>query len=221
MDLIREWYAKQTVPVEFFLSDLLTIIEQSGEKLEGNSFYYHQSTNRFAELHSKQMNLIWAGSTATKRICEIGFNAGHSALLFSLPNQDKEIEFTVFDLCEHSYTKPCFGYLKNKFASFKFELIEGDSLVKIPKFLEEHPEVIGTYDVVHVDGGHTEECAYNDFIHAFKMVRIGGLIIVDDTNISYIDTLCEKAIQSGKFIEIDCLPTFGYQHRILQRTTLL
>ena len=217
MASIRDWYAAQTIPVEFFLSDLLTLIEQSGEALEGNSFYYHQSTNRFTELHSKQLNLIWAGSTVKTRICEIGFNAGHSALLFCLPNQGKEIDFTIFDLCEHKYTKPCFNYLKEKFPSVKFELIDGDSLVSIPKFVVDRPEVVGTYDVVHVDGGHTEECAYNDFIQAFKLVREGGLIIVDDTNISYIDALCEKAIASGKFKEVRCLPTVGYQHRILQR----
>ena len=48
-------------------------------------------------------------------------------------------------------------YIKSKFSHIKFEYIEGDSVVTIPKWMEHHNECIGTYDIVHVDGGHEND----------------------------------------------------------------
>lgn len=217
IDAIQAWYSANTVGIELLLADLLSIIQDCNEPLEGNSFYYHQTTNRFSELLPKQCNLLWAASTATTRICEIGFNAGHSSLLFSLVHPDKPIHFTLFDLCEHAYTKPCLSFLKERFSHHTYELVEGDSTRTIPEYITKNQALLGTYDLVHVDGGHTEECATSDFTNALQLVRPGGFLIVDDTNVSYIDDLCRRAIHDTLCREVPCLPTVGYQHRILQR----
>jgi predicted O-methyltransferase YrrM len=75
----------------------------------------------------------------------------------------------------------------------------------------------GKFDLVYVDGGHSFECITADFAHATQLVRPGGIVIVDDTNVDYITTVVDTAIQSGQYSELDCFPTVGYQHRLLRK----
>jgi cephalosporin hydroxylase len=215
---IEREYRSMIVRFEYYLGDILTIVSQNTNiGFEGNAFYHHNTHNRFPELLPKQMNLLWAGTQVKTRMCEIGFNAGHSALLMlnGCPTGSK-IEFTIFDIGHHNYTKPCIDYVQSQFPNVAFEYIEGNSIVKMGGYIQQRPEVCGTYDVVHVDGGHTLECITADFAHASKLVRKGGIIIVDDTNMEHIDAVVNRAIKSGDFIEVECFPTVGYQHRIIQ-----
>lgn len=212
-------FQELTIPIEFYLSDTMSIVEQSNEPLEGNSFYYHNTTNRFHELLNKQVNLFWSGKHAVNRICEIGFNAGHSSFLLLIGNKDKNIEYTIFDICDHKYTRPCFEYLKSNFSNTNFEFIEGDSTQEVPKWILQNSDKTSTFDVVHVDGGHTEHCILNDLKNAIQLVKVGGLVIIDDTNIPYISNLVDKYISEGIFEEIKILPTIGYEHRIVKRIT--
>ena len=72
--------------------------------------------------------------------------------------------------------------------------------------------------LVHVDGGHSLECFTNDFNCALKLVRIGGTIIADDTNIPYINDYLNIKIKEGVVEEIkDVLFTVGYEHRVVRR----
>ena len=199
------------------LEQLKKIVETSGEKLEGNCFYYHQTITPFPELLPKQLNLFWAGKGANK-ICEIGFNAGHSALLFLLANQHKSpFTFTVFDIVEHSYTKPTFEYLLYSQPHGTMELFEGDSTVTLPEWISLNEDEKGTYDLVHVDGGHLEHVIKSDMKYADILVKPGGIIIIDDTNVPFINNEVELYLLTGKYSELDIFPTVGYEHRILRK----
>jgi hypothetical protein len=202
---------------ESHLECLECIIRSTGATLEGNSVYYHQSLNRFQELLPKQINLFWAGLTATTRICEIGFNAGHSALLMLLGRPKTPVNFTIFDIGEHAYVKPTMEYIVRQFPYVLFDYTPGDSTQIIPSWIASHPLVEGTYDVVHVDGGHSYHCITNDMKNAAVLVRIGGILIVDDVYIGYINDTVNQYISTGHFREVACLPTVGYTHRIIQR----
>ena len=118
--------------LEKHLQNLEHIIKSSGEVLEGNCFYYHQSFTKFPELFNKQCNLA-SLAEGTKKICEIGFNAGHSALLLLGNKSVKEAIF--FDLGEHKYMNPCFEYIQKAFLGIEMDLIVGDSRISLPKWL--------------------------------------------------------------------------------------
>jgi len=215
---IQETYRNQTVQYEYWLSDILQIVNQFPDSsLEGNAFYYHNTQNRFHELQPKQMNLMWAGTQVQAKLCEIGFNAGHSALLLLQGCSDKQIQCTLFDIGHHSYTKPCVEYVQSQFPNAQIDYIVGDSIRTMREYITQNPSCCGTYDVVHVDGGHSLECITADFAHATQLVRPGGIVIIDDTNIDYITAAVDQAIQSGNYTELDCFPTVGYQHRILRK----
>lgn len=202
---------------QVYLDDLKQIVIDSKESLEGNSFYKHASLNLYSDLYAKQANIFWCGKQATTRICEIGFNAGHSTMLMLLGRDATPLEFTVFDIGHHVYTRPCLDYMRSKFPHVAFEYIEGDSTVTMPKWIRENHSLSGAYDVVHVDGGHSEKCIINDMKNADVLVKEGGILIIDDTNYSYINTVVDQYLTSGNYKEVDVLKTAGYPHRIIQK----
>jgi len=205
---------------QLYIDDIKQIVINSGSSLEGNSFYYHASLNIFPELYKKQVNLFWTGKQAVRRICEIGFNAGHSTLLMLLGRDKTPLDFTLFDIGHHRYTKPCLEYMKSKFPHVRFEYIEGDSTVTMPNWISENVLYSRLYDVVHVDGGHSHHCIVNDMKNADILVKLGGILIVDDTYIDYINNEVNAYLSSGKYVELDVLKSEGYTHRIIQKCSL-
>jgi len=214
---VRNDYENCSIEKQTYLNGLKQIVIDSKSSLEGNSFYVHASLNIYPELYTKQLNLFWCGKQAVTKMCEIGFNAGHSSMLMLLGRDKSPIEFTVFDIGHHLYTRPCLEYLKTKFQNVAFEYIEGDSTVTMPSWIEKNPSSVGVYDVVHVDGGHSEHCIKNDMKNADSLVKVNGIVIIDDTNYDYINGYVDSYVASGKYKELGVLQTKGYPHRILQK----
>ena len=196
------------------LAKLINIV---GEPLEGNSIYEHGTLCEVPSLLNKQLNLFWVGTQAETSMCEIGFNGGHSALLFLLGNTAENLRFTIFDIASHSYVPVCFDYIQSKFSNVNFELIIGDSTITVPKFVDSNSRLIGTYDVVHVDGGHWDHVVESDMKMAKQLVRVGGILVIDDTDTTHINSEVEDCIKSGSYIEINIFKSQYYEHRILRR----
>jgi hypothetical protein len=214
---IRNEYERRSVEKQEILDGLQAIIVDSKSSLEGNSFYVHASLTLYPYLYTKQLNLFWSGKQAVTKMCEIGFNAGHSTMLLLLGREKTALDFTVFDIGHHPYTRPCLDYITTKFPHINFEYIEGDSTVSMPKWIDSHPTQIGTYDVIHVDGGHTEHCITNDMKNADILLKTGGILIVDDTYTYHINERVNLYVSSGKYREVDVLESFGYAHRIIRK----
>lgn len=213
MELAQE-YAEKYPEMLIYLEDLKQIIlEHIPEtEFEGNSFYHHQSIREYPELYNKQLNLFWCGKQTPTRICEIGFNAGHSAMLLLLASS--ATTFTVFDIGHHRYTQPCLNYIEHIFPQVAFEYIVGDSTLTMPTQMNGRQE---TYDLVHVDGGHSEFCATSDMKHADILLKPGGIMVVDDTDAPQINGLVNLYLASGKYEVVDVLKTFGYPHRVIRK----
>lgn len=224
MYFLTKQYEKLSDQRQRHLTALEKIVKDSGALLEGNSFYVHNSLKLFPQLLPKQVNLfhLGAGVPPGGKICEIGFNAGHSAMLLLLGREEQTEQsrtFTIFDIGSHPYTKPCVQYMKDAFLHVDFDYFEGDSITTIPKWIRERPKgIIGTYNIVHVDGGHSVECITNDMRNADLLVNpAGGIIIVDDTNVDYINTTVDSYLRTGKYRELDVVPTVHYPHRVIQK----
>jgi hypothetical protein len=138
-------------------------------------------------------------------------------MLMLLGRDTTSLDFTIFDIGHHPYTKPCLEYIKSHFEYINFEYIEGDSTLTMPKWIEANQSYLALYDVVHVDGGHSEHCISNDMKNADILVKNGGIVIIDDTNLSWINNYVDLYLSNGKYREIDVLKTSGYPHRIIQK----
>jgi tRNA(Leu) C34 or U34 (ribose-2'-O)-methylase TrmL len=112
---IEKEYELHSLEKQQILDNIKNIIVESNSLLEGNSFYIHGSLNLYSELYTKQLNLFWCGMQASTKICEIGFNAGHSCMLMLLGREKTSLDFTIFDIGHHNYTKPCLDYMIRHF----------------------------------------------------------------------------------------------------------
>lgn len=210
-------YSKVQKSLSSHMKHIESIIRDSNEKLEGNAFYTHETMNLRPELRNKQFNIFGLGGLIKTRVCEIGFNAGHSSLLMLLGRAVESFDFTIFDIGEHKYMLPSFNYITSQFPDIRFELIIGDSTVEIPRWIENNKTLCESYDVVHIDGGHSEHCISNDFINADKLVSLGGIIIIDDTQSGIINSYVDRYIDTGRYSEVAVFPTTGYKHRVIKR----
>ena len=210
-------YESHSYEKQKYVDDIKNLIIESGGLLEGNSFYVHNTLELHPELYTKQVNLFWCGTQAERKICEIGFNAGHSCMLMLLGKASTPLDITIFDIGHHAYTKPCISYIKSAFQHASIEYIEGDSTQTMPEWIQHNPAAIGTYDVVHIDGGHSEHCISNDFKNADQLVKKGGILIIDDTNFMHINQYVDSYIFIGRYKELCVLQTSGYPHRVIQK----
>ena len=217
MDFIKSEYESKKDEREIHLDNLKKIVIESNVPFEGNCFYYHNTVDIFPELYSKQLNLFWCGKQAVENICEIGFNAGHSTMLMLLGRPNKPINFTIFDIGNHLYTKPSFEYIKSKFSYVNFEYVEGDSTIIMPEWINKNQELMYKYDVVHVDGGHSEHCISNDMKNADLLVKKNGIVIIDDTNMGIINKYVDLYISNGNYVEMNLISTNGYPHRCIKK----
>lgn len=188
-------------------NELDEICKRSMEKVEGNCFSEHLNINkRIPELIFKQCNLFSLGRVSNT-VMEIGFNAGHSCLLYLLANDHSKI--VIFDICDHKYTMPCFEYLQYIFPN-RLEMYPGDSTVTVPLYTVENPTK--KFDLIHIDGCHITSIANSDFYNSLKMAN--NMIIWDDTQISPLNELFNDYLAKGILREVLLHKTYVYQHRI-------
>lgn len=177
------------------------------EPLEGSLWNKHLSSEPEITLLGKQKNFVsLAKDLSGGLVCEIGFNAGFSAALWLLANPSLRLH--CFDLGEHSYTRPAFDILQNQFGD-RIQLQLGDSQVTMKM-------LVPGYDLVHVDGGHTEAIAKSDCQQALRILKPGGLLLLDDTNLGAVLKGIEPFLD--KFIEIP-LPfsSSSYKHTLYRK----
>lgn len=199
------------------LEILNTIARECNEDLEGNCFYDNARAGSqwvsFWWMFYKRVNLVNLILTKPhKKVAEIGLNAGHSALLI-LHAMQPGTEFIVFDLNNHNYSRKAFEYLGSQYSQVR-QMIVGDSTLTLPQFVKERPEEIGTFDIIHVDGGHSQDIATSDVFFTDILLKSGGIMILDDTNIPHIQNIIERLLKKG-YTFLHQLPTFGYMHCFL------
>ena len=189
--------------------ELHNICIKIGEPIEGNCFTEHLNIhNKIENLIYKQANHFSLGMISNE-IMEIGFNAGHSSLIYLISNLNCNI--TIFDLCEHKYTLPCFTYLQKKFPN-RLKLYQGNSTKTVPQFIKNNPDK--TFDLIHIDGCHVANIANQDFYNSYKIAK--KIIIWDDTQILWINKLFEDYVRKHLVNELFLHKTKTYEHRICQ-----
>ena len=172
------------------------VIYNSGEELEGNVFY-SQGSPHVGELAShfryKRRTLAML-ALAHQNILEIGFNAGHSALLMLTANPN--LQLTCVDICEHAYTEPCVEYLCQAFPR-RIQWIKGDSHDILPKMQQPSP-----HTAFHIDGGHMIWQAALDLRNCMDLARPGSVILFDDSDDHNLRHMLDFFLISGRLLTL-------------------
>lgn len=171
---------------------ILDIVKTYNNNFEGNCFYHHLSFHKIEEKINTRYNL-WKCAKMSKNCLEIGFNAGHSAMLFF--NSNPNLIMKSYDIAWHPYTVPCSNYLKQK---YNLELIVGNSL-QTTFGLNPNEK----YDLIHIDGGHSTELAFKDIINCRVAAHPETLVIIDDSNFPNIDHILTIFMQVNMLKEVD------------------
>ncbi len=169
------------------LNELNRCVTDSGETLEGNIFYWDGDRDFVgrppaANLAPARRNL-WRATRFKKRLLEIGFNAGHSALLALSGNPS--LAYCGVDLAVHGYTRPCVEYLKSEFPG-RVQFWPGDSRDVLPALAASAEDL--DFDIFHVDAGHTTELCRADIVNCLRLAGggRGRHLLLDDVNASWI-----------------------------------
>jgi hypothetical protein len=169
--------------IDKHVTKIKEIVEASGEACEGNVFWFQYNHNETEVFLNKRINLFNYSQKA-RSIMEIGFNAGHSSLLYLVSNPTSTLQ--IFDLGEHKYTRPCFEYLSSQFPN-RMKIEFGDSRQTVPAYIAKNTGRV--FDMIHVDGGHTEPIVRADILNTLQLCDYNTVVISDDDNLAHIARL--------------------------------
>lgn len=120
------------------------------------------------------LQYLVSGNPSVRRVLEIGFNAGNSAAAMLSARPD--VDIVSFDIGSHEYVSQAKRLIDTMFPG-RHKLIIGDSTYTVPRF---HVPETEMFDIAFIDGGHHGEVPYLDIKNSCKLVRKGGMIVVDD-----------------------------------------
>ena len=186
------------------IDNLLNIINSYEETLIRNCFYTDNTTDINKDLFYKQRNLFSIAKAGGNNILEIGFNAGHSCLLFLIANPHCHIH--VFDNCEFLYMKPCFQYLIDNFGE-RMTLYTDSSIYSISLF---KGNIKKTFDIFHIDGSSENNISNIDFYLCLDMARDKSILIWGH----FHSQLFDGYIADRHILEFELLHTPIYSHRL-------
>jgi mannosyltransferase OCH1-like enzyme len=188
---------------QFIDNHLMGIINNTNEGLEGNLFMYHLNKTYYDEFTIKQRNIVNIcknlNSDSEINVLEIGFNSGFSAVLLLLSNPN--IILTCVDIGEHKYTLPCFHKIKEHFPN-RINLLINDSTKELP-FINNY------FDLIHIDGAHSEKIATDDIINSYHLSKHNTILIFDDYD---IPTLKEVWDKHSKIFNLQDIPNNEYEN---------
>jgi hypothetical protein len=181
--------------------NITRILKDINKRVEGNLICNLKPDNYvISENESKIKNLQYLCKNK-KKIIEIGVNACHSLLLMLLINPNAE--YLLFDLGNHKYTIPTLNYVRTQFPDTKINIIFGNSIETIPKYIQDNQDSINSFDLIHLDGAHTENIFSQDYINSKKLIVNKGIIIFDDYNMHIIRKFINRKIKDNEIIELD------------------
>lgn len=183
--------------VKNHINNIATILDNTGERVEGNLICDITSDNFTDERNESKIYNLLKLAKGKSKICEIGVNAGHSLLLMVSVNP--EAEYLIFDLGGHRYTRPCVEYIRSAFPSTKITEVYGDSNVTLKQYIESNE--LHTFDLIHIDGGHETETVENDFTYTQELLTKDGIVIFDDYNFGNIREAIDTYLSEGLISE--------------------
>lgn len=173
----EEWHddcAQAPTASQTLSNQTLGVLEQLNTVLE--PFYLHQCFVTYigeeADYYSRLASQPWVNN-----ICEIGFNAGHSAVL--LLSSNPKARLFEFDLGKMDYSAAATDFVRRTFGD-RFSITFGNSTVTLPAFAEANPDM--KCDLMIVDGGHQFGVSRADIANFQALANPSRhLLIVDDT----------------------------------------
>lgn len=193
--------------------EIKKIVDNESNFIEGNLIYHESTDNLVIDRNKEKIKNLRNYAKSKNKICEIGFNAGHSLLLMLDVNPNAE--YTLFDINMHNYTDPCLQFIKSCYPNTTINMLYGSSSETLPKYIKTHGNKI--FDLIHIDGGHSAEIVHADFTNTLELASSDTIIIFDDYNIKKIKKYILKKIRKNIIQEIKDTYYLKTQYHIIYK----
>eukprot|EP00931_Biecheleriopsis_adriatica_P103106 TRINITY_DN77995_c0_g1_i1.p1 TRINITY_DN77995_c0_g1~~TRINITY_DN77995_c0_g1_i1.p1 ORF type:complete len:278 (-),score=31.82 TRINITY_DN77995_c0_g1_i1:62-895(-) len=166
---------------------------------EARRYFVYTEGNIASSEKAFSMYFNVARGPTVKNICEVGFNAGHSAAIYL--NANPEAKLHSFDIGQFPYTRGNSKLMKELFND-RFEYIEGPSTETVKAFGEERPDV--KCDVISVDGDHSTEGTLADLENFRRLASCRNWVLMDDAGWNSTNSAWQKAKDLGIITQVEC-----------------
>ncbi len=149
--------------------------------------FYREGIKRFgsAWYYLDIVNVLYAASKTIqpRNYLEIGVRRGRSvcAVVRGCPT----VDIVAFDMWIQGYAgmeNPGPEFVKSELLKHghtgKITFINGDSHQTVPYFFKQNPDI--KFDLITVDGDHTEAGAFDDLKNVIPHLSVGGILVFDD-----------------------------------------
>ncbi len=162
------------------MNEIIEKIYATG-KVTGRSGEVHTLNSAIDRREGEFLHSLIAGDETIKKTLEVGCAYGLSSLHICQALVGREgAAHTIIDPFQMTdWDGVGIGHLAQGGFS-DYELIEERSEFALPRLLGERGE--GAYDFVFVDGFHTFDHTLIDCFYATRLLRVGGILVVDDTS---------------------------------------
>ncbi len=176
-----------------------------GGRVEGNYCHFHESA--ITPHTPPDVRRSWKREYLRRAVrgcrsgLEIGFNAGHSAVL--ILNAEPEMRLASIDIGLHPYTFPCAKAVEALFPH-RFSFHVGDSRQALARINA------APLDFVHIDGGHGPEVVAFDVNWFCENAPVGCRLLLDDAYVEYIGAITDALVSEGRLKRMNAgLPSSG------------
>ena len=166
--------------------DVMSRISSDGY-IEFLQHYFGDGLNKYGEdwRYADLTTALWAAATTIhpRQYLEIGVRRGRSLSVVACA--EPTVNIAGFDLWMADYAgmpNPGSTWVRDELARVghlgHLELVEGDSLTSVPRYLSRDPGLF--FDLITVDGDHSHRGASFDLRHVLPRLAIGGVVVFDD-----------------------------------------
>ncbi|KXS19250.1 hypothetical protein M427DRAFT_472560 [Gonapodya prolifera JEL478] len=152
-----------------------------------------------------------AAASHVKTICEVGYGAGHSSVLYLTMNPKAHLySFDIFPVTSGSqsevlenqnlFQSVSLKYIREYHGS-RFTAVSGDSNTSIPEFARKHPHT--KCDLISIDGAHIPPQPFFDILHFRALARPESIMVLDD--MEFLHPELQRAVKEGFAKERECL----------------
>mmetsp|Transcript_3649 Transcript_3649/g.7982 ORF Transcript_3649/g.7982 Transcript_3649/m.7982 type:complete len:259 (+) Transcript_3649:81-857(+) len=182
--------------------------ESSPDNAKSLALYFDREARRYfvytegnIASSEKAMSMYYhvARGPTVKTICEVGFNAGHSAAIFL--NANPEAVVYSFDIAQFPYTRGNLQLMEELFPG-RFHYILGPSATTVAEFHRQNPDI--RCDVISVDGDHSTEGTYADLANFRELASCRNWVLMDDAGWNSTNTAWQKAKDDGILTQVEC-----------------
>jgi predicted O-methyltransferase YrrM len=211
---IKEFFmtSKNTSKDPEYTRRFLDVMLKHAAVFDKDGRYYKLGSHTRQNEHNEIAKAL--GQTKARNTLEVGFAYGTSALVFAEHHQrlkNSRICHTIIDPNQFGKGEGHWngigaenlkrvGFIKSK----NWRLVEDTSIAALPALLKKYKS--GWLDVALIDGWHLFDYTLIDLFYCLEMLRVGGILIIDDKRMKAIKAVGKYVVRAYPHI-VDICPS--------------